>query len=271
MSRSNIPAVSQELSEEGSIKDPQFAYTLAKGLEVLRAFDAGTSSLGNREISQRTGIGRPTVVRLTRTLALLGYLKYHEQTARYRLAAGVLSFGYPLLCQLGVRQLARPHMQELADFARGAVSLAMRGGDHLVLIESCVDKNAPSGRPDVGAIRQFADTSLGHAYYCSTSDGERREIQGMLKARDPQAWPVISKQLNASRKIFQAHGYCIVPSPSAGMVAISVPLGFMVDGELLVMNCAVAQFYLQEDTLEKQIAPRLLNLVRMLQTSLGRR
>ena len=271
MSRSNIPAVSQELSEEGSIKDPQFAYTLAKGLEVLRAFDAGTSSLGNREISQRTGIGRPTVVRLTRTLALLGYLKYHEQTARYRLAAGVLSFGYPLLCQLGVRQLARPHMQELADFARGAVSLAMRGGDHLVLIESCVDKNAPSGRPDVGAIRQFADTSLGHAYYCSTSDGERREIQGMLKARDPQAWPVISKQLNASRKIFQAHGYCIVPSPSAGMVAISVPLGFMVDGELLVMNCAVAQFYLREDTLEKQIAPRLLNLVRMLQTSLGRR
>ncbi len=271
MSRSNIPAVSQEFSEEGSIKDPQFAYTLAKGLEVLRAFDAGTSSLGNREISQRTGIGRPTVVRLTRTLALLGYLKYHEQTARYRLAAGVLSFGYPLLCQLGVRQLARPHMQELADFARGAVSLAMRGGDYLVLIESCVDKNAPSGRPDVGAIRQFADTSLGHAYYCSTSDGERREIQGMLKARDPQAWPVISKQLNTSRKIFQAYGYCIVPSPSAGMVAISVPLGFMVDGELLVMNCAVAQFYLQEDTLEKQIAPRLLNLVRMLQTSLGRR
>jgi hypothetical protein len=34
----------------------------------------------------------------------------------------------------------------------------MRGGDELVLIESCVDKNAPSGRPDVGATRQFADT-----------------------------------------------------------------------------------------------------------------
>jgi DNA-binding IclR family transcriptional regulator len=271
MPRPHIHAESHALSESEGVKDPQFAYTLAKGLEVLRAFDAGTSSLGNREISQLTGIGRQTVVRLTRTLAMLGYLKYHEQTARYRLAAGVLSFGYPLLCQLGVRQLARPHMQELADFARGAVSLAMRGGDHLVLIESCVDKNVPSGRPDVGAIRQFADTSLGHAYYCATTDGERKQIQVLLKARDPQAWPVISKQLNASRKVFQAHGYCIVPSPIAGMVAISVPMGFMVDGELLVMNCAVAQFYLQEDTLEKQIAPRLLNLVRMLQTSLGRR
>jgi DNA-binding IclR family transcriptional regulator len=267
----STPAVNQALPKLEEAKDPQFAYTLAKGLEVLRAFDAATPSLGNREISQRTGIGRPTVVRLTRTLALLGYLKYHEQTARYRLAAEVLSFGYPLLCQLGVRQLARPHMQELADFARGAVSLALRGGDHMVLIESCVDKNAPSGRPDVGAIRQFGNTSLGHAYYCATRDSERKEIEDLLKARDAQAWPALRKQLTASRKTFQNNGFCILPSPSAGMVAISVPLGFMVDDELLVMNCAVAQFYLQADTLEKHIGPRLLNLVRMLQTSLGRR
>ena len=54
-------------------------------------------------------------------------------------------------------------------------------------------------------------------------------------------------------------------------MAISVPLGFIADDELLIMNCAVAQFYLQPDTLEMQIGPRLLNLVRMLQTSLGRR
>ena len=35
MSRSNIPAKTQALPEEEA-KDPQFAYTLAKGLEVLR-------------------------------------------------------------------------------------------------------------------------------------------------------------------------------------------------------------------------------------------
>jgi DNA-binding IclR family transcriptional regulator len=252
-------------------KDPQFAYTLAKGLEVLRAFDAASASLGNREIAQRTGIGRPTVVRLTRTLALLGYLKYHEPTARYRLAAPVLSFGYPLLCQLGLRQLARPHMQELADFARGAVSLAMRGGDQLVLIETCVDKNAPSARPDVGATRQFHDTSLGHTYYSATSEAERSEINKLLEARSAQQWPAVRRRLAASRKNFLAKGFCIVPTPSAGIVALSVPLGPMVDDELIIMNCAVAQFHLQADTLESQIAPRMLNLVRLLQTTTGRR
>jgi DNA-binding IclR family transcriptional regulator len=229
-------------------KDPQFAYTLAKGLEVLRAFDAATPALGNREIAQRTGIGRPTVVRLTRTLALLGYLKYHEPTARYRLAA-----------------------QVLADFARGAVSLAMRGGRQLVLIETCVGKNAPSARPDVGATRQFHDTSLGHTYYSATSDEERAEIEQWLEASKPQEWPGLRRRLAASRKNFMAKGFCIVPTPSAGIVAISVPLGPMVDDELIIMNCAVAQFHLQADTLESQIAPRMLNLVRLLQTSAGRR
>lgn len=252
-------------------KDPQFAYTLAKGLEVLRAFDAASPALGNREIAERTGIGRPTVVRMTRTLALLGYLKYQESTARYRLATPVLSFGYPLLCQLGIRQLARSHMQELADYARGAVSLAMRGGDQLVLIETCVDKNAPSAKPDVGATRQFHDTSLGHAYYSATSQGERSEIDQMLEARNPEEWPLLRRRLAASRKSFLAKGFCIVPTPSAGILAISVPLGPMVDDELIIMNCAVAQFHLEADTLETQIAPRMLNLVRLLQTTTGRR
>ncbi len=254
-----------------SEKDPQFAYTLAKGLEVLRAFDAVSPVLGNREIAERTGISRATVVRLTRTLSMLGYLKYHEPTARYRLAAPVLSFGYPLLCQLGVRQLARSHMQELADFAHGAVSLAMRGGDQLVLIETCVDKSAPSARPDVGATRQFENTSLGHTYYSATSDEERSEINKLLAARHSAEWPAVRRRLDASRKNFLAKGFCIVPTPSAGIVAISVPLGPMLDDELIIVNCAVAQFQLQSDTLESQIAPRMLNLVRFLQTTTGRR
>ena len=271
MSYPSATAANNEPRVAEAEKDPQFAYTLAKGLEVLRAFDVASPALGNREIAQRTGIGRATVVRLTRTLALLGYLKYHEPTARYRLAAPVLSFGYPLLCQLSVRQIARSHMQELADFARGAVSLAMRGGDQLILIETCVGKNAPSARPDVGATRQFHDTSLGHTYYSATGKAERSEIDQILQARHPERWSELRRSLAASQKSFLAKGYCIVPSPSAGVAAISVPLSFLIDDELLIMNCAVAQFHLQAETLETQVAPRMLNLVRLLETTTGRR
>lgn len=259
--------MSRDATEE---KDPQFAYTLAKGLEVLRTFDAGIASLSNREIAERTGIARQTVVRLTRTLGQLGYLRYSAATMRYRLAAPVLSFGYPLLCQLDVRHVARPYMQELADFARGAVSLAMRGGDRLVLIDSCVDRNAPSGRPDVGANRDFHNTSIGHAYYSSTTDEEREEIDGIMRDRNPSGWPALQQRLAESRACFGANGYCIVATPEVALTAIAVAVG-TIDDQRLVMNCTVAQFHLQADTLEKQIAPRLLHLSRVLRDSSGRR
>lgn len=42
-----------------------FATTLAKGLAVLEAFDAGATSLGNTDLAARTGLTRPTVARLS--------------------------------------------------------------------------------------------------------------------------------------------------------------------------------------------------------------
>ncbi len=261
----------ESLSKPDAIKDPQFAYTLAKGLAVLRTFDAGSMELGNREIAERIGIGRQTVVRLTRTLALLGYLKYNAGSARYRLAATVLSLGYPLLSQLSVRQLMRPHMQELADFARGAVSLGMRGDPHMILIETCVDRLAPSGRPDVGATRGFDDTSMGRAYYSATSDVERAEIDVLLQSRPDVDWLTLQPSLAHSRQQFADKGYCTLVSSGAGIEAIAVPLLGLSGDELLVVNCAVARFQLEPDTLDKQIAPRLFHLVGLVLAASGRR
>ena len=54
--------------------DPSFATTLAHGLDVLAAFRNGSGSLSNADLANQTGLSRPTVSRLTYTLAQLGYL-----------------------------------------------------------------------------------------------------------------------------------------------------------------------------------------------------
>ena len=64
-----IPSPSAEAVLAESAGDTAFATTLAKGLVVLEAFDAGAPMLGNMELAARTGISRPTVARLTHTLA----------------------------------------------------------------------------------------------------------------------------------------------------------------------------------------------------------
>ena len=113
-------------------KDRQFVTSLARGLEVLRAFRPGDGVLGNLEIANRTGLPRPTVSRLTATLAKLGYLEYVARLRKYRIGPSVLALGYVFLSSLDVRRAANAAMQELADYAEASVTL--RATDEIALI-----------------------------------------------------------------------------------------------------------------------------------------
>src|SRR5690606_851872 len=93
----------KEDEEEGT--DRQFANALARGLEVLRCFTPGESLLGNKDISVRTGLPKPTVSRLTYTLTKLGYLQHDTWLGKYRLGPLVLSIGYPVLASMDERQM----------------------------------------------------------------------------------------------------------------------------------------------------------------------
>src|SRR3954471_4352807 len=116
-----LPAYSYE--HEG---DRQFATTLARGLEVVGFCTPLEPMLGNKEISVRTGLPKPTVSRLTYTLTKLGYLRHNMRLGKYQLGSAVLSIGYPLLASMNVRQVARPLMKELADYCNGSVSMGVR-------------------------------------------------------------------------------------------------------------------------------------------------
>src|SRR2546423_6603602 len=106
--------------------DRQFATTLARGLEVLRCFTPLEPLLGNKEISVRTGLPKPTVSRLTYTLTKLGYLRHNMRLGKYQLGSAVLSIGYPLLASMNLRQVARPLLKELADYRHRPVSMGGR-------------------------------------------------------------------------------------------------------------------------------------------------
>ena len=70
--------------------DPAFATTLAHGLDLLAAFRNRSGSLSNADLALHTGLSRPTVSRLTYTLAQLGYLK-RDGKGRFQLGLGILA------------------------------------------------------------------------------------------------------------------------------------------------------------------------------------
>jgi len=105
--------------------DRKFVTALSRGLDVLRCFGPRDRWLANLDIAKRTGLAKPTVSRLAYTLTKLGFLRYSESTNKYALGSAAITLGFAALGQLDIRRVARPLMQELSEYTKTSVHLAV--------------------------------------------------------------------------------------------------------------------------------------------------
>src|SRR5215468_12465069 len=168
----------------GENSDPSFATTLAHGLDVLAAFRSKGGPLSNADLAEHTGLSRPTVSRLTYTLAQLGYLK-RDTKGRFVLGLGVLATAYPLLSAIKVRQTARPLMRDFAAYAGGTVSIAMPFGLDFIYVETLRTTDAVPHLPDVGFSSSLAPTAVGRALLSLYSKDELDAYVKQVKKERP--------------------------------------------------------------------------------------
>src|SRR5579863_2373886 len=88
---------------------------LARGLTVLRSIAAADAPLSNRELTELTGIPKPTVSRITATLVGAGFLFRLPDSERFVLTSSVLELSNGFLRNFDIRSRARPFLIELAE------------------------------------------------------------------------------------------------------------------------------------------------------------
>lgn len=250
--------------------DRQFATTLARGLELLHCFTPRDTQLGNAELSSRTGMPKATVSRFTYTLVRMGYLRINRISGKYQLGPAVLSLGYPLLASLSIRQTARAFMKDLADSVRGSVSLGMRDRLNVVYIESSRGDTARDRPPDVGLSYPIARTAMGRALLAACPREERDALINEIKVKTPQDWTVFHRQIADGVRQCQEQGYCVSHGDLRREIhAVAAPMRPMADGTILVFNCGISAFLLSEGQMTRDIAPRLVSMVRSVESMLG--
>ena len=263
----SLPQATFSYEHEG---DRQFATTLARGLEVLRCFTPLEPMLGNKEISVRTGLPKPTVSRLTYTLTKLGYLRHNMRMGKYQLGSAVLSIGYPLLASMNVRQVARPFMKELADYCNGSVSMGVRDRLNMVYVESCRSGNAITTLPDIGTSVPIAQATIGRAFLAACTPAEREAVLNQMKVKEPENHRKYRSAIDKSLEDIRARGFCVSHGEMRREVfAVGVPMRRTVDGEIAAFNCGVPAFAMKKGQLEDDIGPRLLAMVRNIEAALG--
>lgn len=255
----------------GKTKDRQFVTALARGLEILRAFVPNDGPLGNQEIAQRTGLPKPTVSRLTHTLTRLGYLNYLDRLEKYQLGTAVLSLGYAVLANLGIRMLARPFMQELADYAGASVSLGSRDRLNMVYIEHCRPDTPITLRLDLGSRIPVATTAMGRALLAALPDDERAYLMEHIAEAEPKQWPRIKAGIEQAVEDSRTRGFTMSAGDwQADVHAVGVALKPPDGSPILALNCGGPAFLYDRKRLLNDLGPRLVNLVRNVEAALGR-
>lgn len=249
--------------------DPNFATTLAHGLSLLQCFRVDAPMLSNKELAERTGLSKATVSRLTYTLLARGLLAYDGHLRRYRLGPTALSLGYPLLASLRVRQIARPLMKALADYASGSVSLGIRDRTNMVYIETSRGHDALAFRPDIGASLPIMTSAMGRAWLAGSGTAECTRLLEDMGRLQPDRQAVHADIAKQARQDLAVKGYCVsLGEWQQDVHAVAVPMRTPVDGEILVFNCGVLTGRLKGKTVEDRLAQRLVDMVRQVEAAM---
>ncbi len=249
-----------------SADDKQFASTLARGLEILRCFTSVKPVLGNKDLADRVGLSRPTISRFTYTLTKLGYLRGDPASGKYRLGPAVISLGYPLLASLPLRQLARPLMNELANEQRCSVSMGIRDRLSIVYVETSRATTTEFAQlSDIGLRYPIASSAIGRAFVAGCDTPARQALLNEIRIRTPNTWSNCQTRLMRAYDEFTHKGFCAgYGEQHPDFQAVAVPMGRLIDGELMVFNCVGPAHLISRRRMETIVGPKLVAMVNQL-------
>lgn len=246
--------------------DPSFATTLAHGLDVLAAFRHSSGALSNADLAASTGLSRPTVSRLTHTLAQLGYLK-RDAKGRFELGLGILAAAYPVLSPLKVRQLARPLMRDFAAYTGGTVSIAMPFGLDFIYVETLRTTDAVPHMPDVGFTGTMATTAVGRALLSLFTADERDNYVKAVKAERPEELKYVQARTLPDSELCRERGFAVsLGEWRREIFGVAAPLYRTPAGDCLSVNCGIPSFRFSAEQIERECGPRILGLARSIKS-----
>ncbi|WP_404433942.1 helix-turn-helix domain-containing protein [Microbacterium lacus] len=145
-----------------------FVQSLARGLSVIRAFDAEHPELTLSDVARRADITRAAARRFLLTLESLGYVA--SDARAFRLTPRVLELGFSYLSSLSLTEIVQPHLEALSREVDESVSAAVLGGADIVYIARVPTRRIMSVRITIGTRFPAFATSMGRVLLAGMTD-----------------------------------------------------------------------------------------------------
>jgi IclR family pca regulon transcriptional regulator len=240
-----------------------YSQSLERGLAILAAFEPGRPLLGVSELARSTGLSRSTAHRYIATLTVLGYLRQDRSSRRYRLGPRVLDLGFSAMNSMELREVSRPHLQQLSDETGHTANMAILDGADILYVdrvrssrpsESLIDLNL-----HVGSRLPAYCTSMGKVLLAFLPAPEQRRLLARIELgrRGPNTITSRAK-LAAELERVRAVGLAVNNEELAyGLRSIAVPVRSQSGEVVAAINLAVHRSMVSMGDLVARLGPAL--------------
>lgn len=163
-----------------------FVQSLARGLAVIRAFDAEHAELTLSEVARRAELPRAPARRFLRTLDQLGYVRSDGKV--FRLTPRVLELGFSYLSALSLPEIAQPHLERLSHELDESVSAAVLDGDDIVYVARVATRRIMSVGITIGTRFPARQTSMGRVLLAAADADDAPEVRAA-------GWALVDQEL----------------------------------------------------------------------------
>jgi IclR family pca regulon transcriptional regulator len=198
--------------------------SLARGLEVIGAFQHARPSLTVSEVASLANMSRAAARRCLHTLSVLGFARGLDGS--YRLTPKALSLGYAYLTASPIARVAQPVLEEMSTRLHESCSMTVLDGDDIVYVARAATQRIISVGLSVGSRLPAYCTSMGRVLlaFSSAADLDAYLSRVLLNRQTPHTITepgVLRREL----KRVQANGYAIVDQElELGLRSIAVPV-----------------------------------------------
>ncbi|MDX2376397.1 helix-turn-helix domain-containing protein [Microbacterium sp. LRZ72] len=204
-----------------------FVQSLARGLAVIRAFDAEHPELTLSEVARRAGLTRAAARRFLLTLVSLGYVRTADEAGRsFALTPRVLELGFSYLSSLSLPEIVQPHLERLSRDVDESVSAAVLDGNDIVYIARVPTRRIMSVRITIGSRFPAYATSMGRVLLAPLAGDEARAVLDAAPRRSftPHTLVGIDDLLAELRRVAEQGWSLVNGELEEGLRSLAMPL-----------------------------------------------
>jgi IclR family transcriptional regulator, pca regulon regulatory protein len=237
---------------------PDFIESLARGIDVIRAFAPDKRTMVLSEVAEATGLARPTARRILLTLEELGYARL--EGAAWSLTPRILELGTAYVHSQGLWDVARPHMEDLVGQTGESSSIAQLDGSDIVYVARVAVPKIITFAVAIGTRFPALQTSLGKVLLAALTPEEVEQRLALPSRSGIQPrWNPTPEERDQHLREVRARGWALADEQlAAGIRSAAAPLR---DGEgrvVAALNVTVHAAETSVETLTEVHLPRLL-------------